>query len=290
MMFRIVFLLIAIFALARAQSTNATTNSTTIEPMTNPNITTLSPTTKPTVSPTTQNPTIPPTESPVLWSGNVTENKTNTCINIKFMVQIAIKYNSSTGQNMTAFNIPANASVIGDKSHCSSETLPTETIFIRFVDEEYTSADLVLTFNKSDGNVFVEEIELTFNLTKTLFPDYIHPDQYDKKVTVTKKKLNLFSVSKSHSYLCVDAQTAQLDTDKNIGLETEIRFTNSQVQAYIDSSRSGKFDSEINCKTTEINDVVPIAVGAALAGLVIIVLIAYFVGRRRSRRLAYQSV
>jgi hypothetical protein len=252
MMSRIVFLLIAIFALARAQNitteqnpTNATTNNTTIEPTTSPNITTLSPTTKPTVSPTTQSPTIPPTESPVVWTGNVTENKTNTCINIKFMVQIAIKYNSSTGQNMTAFNIPANASVIGDKSHCSNATLPTETIFISF-DDEYTSADLVLTFNNSDGNVFVEEIELTFTLTKTLFPDYFHPDQYDKKMTVTKKKLNLFSVSKSHSYLCVDAQTAQLDTDKIMGLETEIRFTNSQVQAYIDSNRKGKFDSGID--------------------------------------------
>lgn len=47
--------------------------------------------------------------------------------------------------------------------------------------------------------------------------------------------------------------------------------------------------AEHNCQN-EINDVVPIAVGAALTGLVIIVMIAYFIGRRRSRRLAYQSV
>jgi lysosomal-associated membrane protein 1/2 len=40
----------------------------------------------------------------------------------------------------------------------------------------------------------------------------------------------------------------------------------------------------------ESNSVVPIAVGAALAGLVVIVLIAYLIGRRRSRRQGYESV
>ena len=38
------------------------------------------------------------------------------------------------------------------------------------------------------------------------------------------------------------------------------------------------------------SSVVPIAVGAALAGLVVIVLIAYLIGRRRSRQTGYESV
>ena len=38
------------------------------------------------------------------------------------------------------------------------------------------------------------------------------------------------------------------------------------------------------------NSVVPIAVGAALAGLVIIVLIAYLIGRKRSRQSGYEQV
>lgn len=40
---------------------------------------------------------------------------------------------------------------------------------------------------------------------------------------------------------------------------------------------------------TETNSIVPIAVGAALAGLVVIVLIAYLIGRRK-RRSGYESV
>ena len=38
------------------------------------------------------------------------------------------------------------------------------------------------------------------------------------------------------------------------------------------------------------NDIVPIAVGVALACLVVAVLVAYMVGRRRNRQNGYQSV
>ena len=38
------------------------------------------------------------------------------------------------------------------------------------------------------------------------------------------------------------------------------------------------------------NDVVPIIVGCALAGMVVMVLVAYMVGRSRSRARGYQSV
>jgi hypothetical protein len=65
-------------------------------------------------------------------------------------------------------------------------------------------------------------------------------------VKVTKNNLKLFSVRKSNSYLCGDAQTASLDSDENMGLETEIRFTDSQVEAYIDSKKKGEFDSGID--------------------------------------------
>jgi hypothetical protein len=41
---------------------------------------------------------------------------------------------------------------------------------------------------------------------------------------------------------------------------------------------------------TKTNSVVPIAVGAALAALVVIVLIAYLIGRKRSRQSGYEQV
>ena len=38
------------------------------------------------------------------------------------------------------------------------------------------------------------------------------------------------------------------------------------------------------------NDIIPIAVGVALAALVVAVLVAYIVGRNRQRQRGYQSV
>ena len=40
---------------------------------------------------------------------------------------------------------------------------------------------------------------------------------------------------------------------------------------------------------TSVSNIVPIAVGAALAGLVLIVLVAYLIGRSRNKR-GYESV
>lgn len=62
-----------------------------------------------------------------------------------------------------------------------------------------------------------------------------------------------------------------------------------EVEVQVGSSEHG--NDLTSCPADEdVNDMIPIAVGAALLALVAIVLVAYFVGRRRSRRLAYQSV
>lgn len=50
------------------------------------------------------------------------------------------------------------------------------------------------------------------------------------------------------------------------------------------------FSAEECAADEKVSDIVPIAVGVALASLIIVVLIAYLVGRRRSRQKGYQSV
>ena len=52
---------------------------------------------------------------------------------------------------------------------------------------------------------------------------------------------------------------------------------------------TGVFQTPADCSYRP-NDVVPIIVGCALAGMVVMVLIAYMVGRSRSRARGYQSV
>ena len=83
----------------------------------------------------------------------------------------------------------------------------------------------------------------------------------------------------SKSYHCkTSTETEELSNVKVIFREVEV-----QVGAGTSTLTSCHADDDVN-------DMIPIAVGAALLALVAIVLVAYFVGRRRSRRLAYQSV
>ncbi|KAL3235912.1 hypothetical protein MRX96_022341 [Rhipicephalus microplus] len=52
----------------------------------------------------------------------------------------------------------------------------------------------------------------------------------------------------------------------------------------------GAVKPAVECSAGDISNIVPIAVGSALAALVIIVLIAYLIGRSKSRQKGYQSV
>ncbi|CAG2106790.1 unnamed protein product [Medioppia subpectinata] len=167
-----------------------------------------------------------------------------------------------------------------------------EALTISFKNEFNTSATLTLTFNRTADNktVFVQDVELSFLLSKALFPQFIDEKAYNTTVKASNPTSDLFSVASVHSYTCSAAQSVQLSHSTSGIIDIQIDFLKSKVEAYIEDAKKGEWDSEIDCKSSEISDVVPIAVGAALAGLVVIVLIAYFIGRRRSRRLAYQSV
>jgi len=210
--------------------------------------------------------------------------QTGVCIFADFAATVRVQYNKNT----IGFNIPSDAVVDEQNSSCNSSA--TQVLILNFNDPNSTMGSLALVFNKSKDAVFVESVRLSFNLTEKLFPNYIHPEDYNKMVSVGNNTLSLFSVSDLKSYKCDSQIRATLGNDTNFELyDTEVDFIKAQVQAWV-PAKAKDFSSEFNCKTTEVSDVVPIAVGAALAGLVVIVLIAYFIGRRRSRRLAYQSV
>ncbi|KAF8792386.1 hypothetical protein HNY73_003989 [Argiope bruennichi] len=62
------------------------------------------------------------------------------------------------------------------------------------------------------------------------------------------------------------------------------------IQAFGTAEDNG-FNTAEECEADDkVSDIIPIAVGCALAALIIIVLIAYLVGRRRSRQKGYTSV
>lgn len=62
-----------------------------------------------------------------------------------------------------------------------------------------------------------------------------------------------------------------------------------QLEAF-HTKAAQEFSFAKDCEAMETPDIVPIAVGIALAALVVVVLIAYLVARRRSQARGYMSM
>jgi len=110
-----------------------------------------------------------------------------------------------------------------------------------------------------------------------------------------------FLVPENRSYLCMDVGSKSIISELHKSTEpggspgerlANATFTAKRVQ--FDAFRSasapeGQFQLPSDCSYRP-NDIVPIIVGCALAGMVLMVLIAYMVGRSRSRARGYMSV
>lgn len=86
------------------------------------------------------------------------------------------------------------------------------------------------------------------------------------------------------SYHCGRAQafnaTQKIDGTP-VEKQAQVMLSKVAWQAFHDRAADG-YDLAKDCDANDTPDIVPIAVGLALAGLVVIVLLGYLVGRRRS--------
>jgi len=115
-----------------------------------------------------------------------------------------------------------------------------------------------------------------------------------------ESKQLMFHTPDDRSYLCADVGAISLfatmnwDYDKAAPHDvqnTTVHATNVRFDAFrnVPPSVPKGYRDAMDCEYKP-NDIVPIAVGVALACLVVAVLVAYMVGRRRNRQNGYQSV
>lgn len=246
------------------QSSTASSSTSTTPASSTPSSTTASSTTTVTSSSSTTEITstaspAPSTKAPKhdACSFNITQRDV-TCIraemNIDFIIDI-----QGTKHTIT---LGCNATTTG--SDCSSNETQTLVLF------EPNFYNLTMIFEKEDKHVFVRNVSFS----------YILPEGRDEVVNNTE---NLFAVSAGNSYLCKSTVDVHLG---NVTMEV----SEVHIQAFLEKDNND-FGAVKECELDEkVSDIVPIAVGVALGALIIIVLIAYLVGRRRSRQRGYQSV
>lgn len=93
------------------------------------------------------------------------------------------------------------------------------------------------------------------------------------------------------SYHCTRVQSLNLTAtmDANATAVASLNVSHLQFEAF-HRRADDHFSTAKDCDSVDTPDIVPIAVGCALAALVALVLIAYLVGRRRSQTHGYLSM
>ncbi|KAI5704971.1 hypothetical protein M8J76_000767 [Diaphorina citri] len=295
-------------------TTTTTTTSTTEKPTTTSTTekpTTTSTTEKPTTTSTTEKPTttstvkpsttpVPPTPSPTpqpanqvgVW--NVTEvvnNKTSACIVASMAVNITVHYekvdpkNASLHWNATqVFSVPASAKASGTCGNTSQSLTLSWTI-------DNATLSLKFQFDQNNQSAFMlSSVKASIPATKALFPD----------IALNATTFELSSLNKSdaiplhQSYLCragVNFTLANSAQNKNATPADDLLLSQVQFQAFAHVEEN-KFDTAVNCAADSAGtpDYIPILVGLSLAALVIAVLAAYVIGRRRSAARGYLSM
>ncbi|KAM9389793.1 lysosome-associated membrane glycoprotein 1 [Phaethornis superciliosus] len=146
-----------------------------------------------------------------------------------------------------------------------------------------TSASLVLTFEKTRIifhfalNASAEKFFLQGVDVSTTLPPEAKVPQFE----ASNNSMSELRATVGNSYKCSAEENLQV-TDKVL-----VNIFNVQIQVFkIDGDKFGAVEE---CQLDENNMLIPIIVGAALAGLVLIVLIAYLIGRKRSHA-GYQTI
>lgn len=221
----------------------------------------------------------PASKEATVNSYNVTVPGTNhTCILVEAAMQVKVVYATKDGHVMEAVLPLDNETAVDPvRSSCSSP-LGEQTLVLLFGHNN----SLSLVFAKN-GTVYLHKLIVDVFFSTELFPGAVKPEEY---LTVYNDTLMLYSVPEDRSYHC------KVDQPVYVGANVTVDVLSVQLQAFRNTTAeaAGQFGAAVECSAGDISNIVPIAVGSALAALVIIVLIAYLIGRSKSRQKGYQSV
>ncbi|XP_056624896.1 lysosome-associated membrane glycoprotein 2 isoform X2 [Triplophysa dalaica] len=238
-----------------------TTNSTTEAPTTAPTTAHTNATTAQTPPPTTPTPTTPQVPKPTVGNYNVRPDfNSSACLLAKMGLQFS--FQPSGNASRQTINVDPNVTVAtgtcGSGGSNSSLVLKSDKMTVQFVftnvSEKFRLHALELWIDIGQGSFFNE----------------------------SNTNLSLWEVSIGSSYMCRKEQTY------NISDKLTINTFDLQVQPF--AVQKNAFSTAEECfLDSDLSFLVPIAVGVALSFLIILVLISYLIGRRKSRT-GYQSV
>lgn len=237
----------------------------------------------------------------VMLAGDVGQWTVGDCFKAEFAMTVEA---NTTLTNQTTFKLPKDAKADDAQSNCANET---NTLSLTWSEAALNDTKvnlnrkLVFTFKK-DANASMYGVSMIVGRFEVAHFETTNEtsnatDQHVSFLETTWQGPLMFQTPKDRSYLCVNINTIPLKTTFRIDdgfagkvLNSTLTGTHVIFDAFRpkDNVPSG-FRTPMDCDYKP-NDIIPIAVGVALAALVVAVLVAYMVGRRRNMQRGYQSV
>ncbi|XP_046676075.1 lysosome-associated membrane glycoprotein 1-like [Homalodisca vitripennis] len=245
-------------------TTPATTTSTTTQPST-------------TTPPTTTSAPTPPTQDWIVRDINDT-----VCIMANMKVKVTVPYNA-TGGKMVNAEMLVNS--VSEAAAATGGCLPGDVQVLTLMQK---NVNYTFTFvrNSTAKTYALGNVTITVLVNNATFPNS----------TMTVPSISLFHASPvfslplNNSYTCYEVDALPFNgTAGNTTVKATVELKQIQVEAF-GTGKKPNYYAPLDCTSGDTPDIVPIAVGLILAGLVVVVLIAYLVGRRRAQARGYLSM
>ncbi|XP_051937064.1 lysosome-associated membrane glycoprotein 2 isoform X1 [Hippocampus zosterae] len=249
--------LIQAFISNGTQSENLTTCSADLNTTPTASPTTVAPVTNTTTSthaPTTSPAPTLPTPSTGRFAIKPDENST-ACLLANFALRIGVKQ----GEKYQEINLDPNMTTVSGS--CGVNT--SELVLVS------NAMTIALTFINDTKKFRLQAVNVTASLS------------FGVVFSEANSSLSLWEAAVGSSYMCNKEQNYTITSQLNL-------FTfNLQVQPF--AVKKGVFSTAEECQTDSESFLVPVAVGVALLVLILIVLLAYFIGRKRNMASGYES-
>ncbi|KFU89814.1 Lysosome-associated membrane glycoprotein 1, partial [Chaetura pelagica] len=244
------------FSMNKTECAEDMVSTTPIIPTTPKHTTSQVPTTSP--APTASPP------DPAVGKYNVT-GPNGTCVLAYMGLQLNITYQKKDEKmGLDLLNFIPNTTV--SSGTCDNVSA---SLILTF---EKTKVAFHFTLNPSAEKFFLQGVDVS-----TTLPSEAKVPKFE----ASNNSMSELRATLGNSYKCSAEENLQV-TDKAL-----VNVFNVQIQVFkIDGDKFGAVEE---CQLDENNMLIPIIVGAALAGLVLIVLIAYLIGRKRSHA-GYQTI
>ncbi|XP_053184397.1 lysosome-associated membrane glycoprotein 1b [Scomber japonicus] len=197
---------------------------------------------------------------------NVSSSNGTVCLLASMGLQLNITFNSTSLNKTVQEVVNLQPNLTKSSGSCGPDiaTLRLTT------DGEKTNLTMFFSLNTTSSKYHLSEVSLS-----AILPDMKDP------FSAKNGSLDYLRGTLGFSYMCREEQT--LDVAQSLSINT------FQLQVQPFGLAGEQFGAAEECQLDEDDMLIPIIVGAALAGLVLIVLLAYLIGRKRSHA-GYQTI